>query len=70
MPTPLYKESKEPICCEKSCENVHKEENNKLFGNFETDDIILAVVILMLLLNDCDDKLLLLALAFVFITGF
>ncbi|MBE7044508.1 MAG: hypothetical protein E7397_03190 [Ruminococcaceae bacterium] len=36
----------------------------------ESDDIILGVVILLLLMNDCEDKLLLLAIAFVFFSGF
>ena len=42
----------------------------KLFGKFESDDIILGIVILLLLLDDCDDKLLLLAIGFVFLSGF
>ena len=42
----------------------------KLFGKFETDDIILGIVILLLLLDDCDEKLLLLAIGFVFLCGF
>ena len=45
-------------------------DTNKILGKFETDDIVLAIVIIMLLANDCNDKLLLLALAFVFIGGF
>jgi hypothetical protein len=53
----------------KENEICEKEQNNKLFGKFDTDDIILAVVAVMLLANDCDDKLLLLALAFVFLSG-
>ena len=60
-------------------EPVHKEEkhtdnalfqNGKLFGRFETDDIILLVVVFILLMDECDDKLLLGALAFIFLTGF
>ena len=41
----------------------------KFLGRFETDDIILAVIILALLLDDGDDSVLLLALAFIFLTG-
>lgn len=41
----------------------------KLFGRFETDDILLLVVILILLMDDCDDSLLLLAVAFIFLSG-
>ncbi len=48
---------------------VTEEKNTKILGNFEVDDIILLAIILILLADDCDDKLLLLALAFVFISG-
>ena len=33
-----------------------------------TDDLILIVVALVLLIDDCDDKLLLIALAFIFLS--
>ncbi len=56
-------QKKEP--CEKPCPPP---QGNKLFGNFETDDIILGVVILALLLDGNDDKILLLALAVIFLT--
>ena len=52
-------------CCEKPCPPP---QGNKLFGNFETDDIILGIVILALLLDGNDDKILLLALAVIFLT--
>lgn len=42
----------------------------KIFGGMELDDIILLAVIFMLISNDCDDKLLLIALAYVFISGY
>ena len=42
----------------------------KIFGGMETDDIILLAVIFILIANDCDDKLLLIALAYVFIAGY
>ena len=51
--------------CEKPCPPPC---DNKLFGNFETDDIILGIVILALLLDGNDDKILLLALAVIFLT--
>lgn len=41
----------------------------KVLGKYETDDIILAAVIFILLINDCRDDALLLALAFIFISG-
>ena len=62
---------------EKKPENVHKSveeeigflRDGKVFGKFETDDIILIVIAIILLADDCDDKLLLFALGFVFLSG-
>ncbi|MCH5185098.1 MAG: hypothetical protein J1F64_03135 [Oscillospiraceae bacterium] len=45
------------------------EESRKLFGRFENDDILLLVVIFILLADGCDDDLLILALAAVFLFG-
>lgn len=36
------------------------------FGRLQSDDMILLIVISLLVLNDCSDKLLILALAFIF----
>lgn len=57
--------------CERPQKPVCKAEDNekKLFGRFEIDDVILAIVILAILLDDSDDNLLLIALAVVFLTG-
>ena len=60
-PEKKQEQKKEELC--KTCQN------NKIFGNFELDDIILGVVILALLLDDGDDSVLLLALAVIFLTG-
>lgn len=38
------------------------------FKRFGYDDLILIVVALVLLIDDCDDKLLLIALAFIFLS--
>ncbi len=38
--------------------------------SIKTDDIILIIVIAVLLLNECDDKLLLMALAYIFLADF
>jgi hypothetical protein len=60
---------------QKKCDDVHIErkreeyEEKKLFGKLETDDIILIAIALLLLADDCDDKMLLIAIAFVFISG-
>ena len=43
--------------------------NGKLFGKIETDDLILLIVIFVLLADNCDDSLLLLALAFIFLNS-
>lgn len=68
-----------PKAEKKEPERVHKEEkhtdnglfqNGKLFGKFESDDIILLIVVFILLMDECDDKLLLAALAFIFFNGF
>lgn len=72
MPKPIFnkpEECKNTEIISKSNEHTicKKEQNNGIFGKFETDDIILAAVIVMLLANDCDDKLLLLAIVFIFL---
>lgn len=66
MPEPVKRPCPEPV---REVHNECKSEDKKFLGKFETDDIILAAVIVMLLANDCDDKLLLLAIAFVFFSG-
>ena len=58
---------------QKACKEVHienqKREEKSFFSKLETDDIILIAIALLLLADDCDDKMLLLAIAFVFISG-
>lgn len=59
----------------KPCEDVHIEKRNQntdiksFFKNLETDDIILIAIAILLLADDCDDKMLLLAIGFIFISG-
>lgn len=56
--------------CQKNDSVVEKCcEENKLFGRFEADDVLLAVIIVALLFDESADSTLLLALAFVFLTG-
>ena len=62
------KETEIDKCEEKKCD-CEKRETQKVFGNFELDDVILGIVILAILLDDADDTLLLLALFAVFFTG-
>lgn len=49
-----------------------KKENqqNGLFSGLENDDIILLVVFLILVLDNCEDRLLLLALGFIFFSDY
>lgn len=49
---------------------VKKEKEGGIFDNLQTDDIILGIVVLALLMDDCDDKLLIAALAFIFLSDF
>ena len=68
QPKPKPSEKKEE-CLPVAKNNASKApffENGKLLGRFETDDIILLVVIFILLADECEDTLLLLAIAFVF----
>ena len=50
------------------CEKKSEKKDNLIFGNFEADDIILLIVIFALLLEDCEDKLLIAALGFIFVS--
>ena len=63
LPLPVKKEAKE-------CKNEKKKNDNTFLGSLETDDIILLIIIFALILEDCEDKLLLLALGFIFATEF
>lgn len=55
------------------CEITPSRENggflHDLFGGLKNDDIILLVIIFILLLDDCEDKLLLITLGFIFFSG-
>lgn len=76
MPKPImHTYEKKPIkneCKEDNQKPIKKKEekNDSFLANLETDDIILLIVILALILDDCDDKILLIALGFVFICQF
>lgn len=64
--SPEIKEEKPlpPAEKKKSSNSLFKGTN--LFDRFQADDLILLIVIFVLLADDCDDTLLLLALAFIF----
>ncbi len=66
---PEKKEEKSVEICEKKESPKTLFENGKLFGKLETDDLILLIVIFVLLADNCDDSLLLLALAFIFLSS-
>lgn len=77
MPKPImHPYEKKPQKNECKEENHQKpikkkeEKNDGFLANLETDDFILLIVILALILDDCDDKILLIALGFVFICQF
>lgn len=70
MPQVIQKNECKPEKREEKCEGERRcEENKKILGKFEIDDVILAVVILAILLDDGDDNILLLALAAIFLSG-
>lgn len=41
----------------------------KMHGSLQNDDIILIIIAAILLINGCDDKLLIIALAYIFLSG-
>ncbi len=57
--------------CAETSEPVMKpyDRSGRLFGRFENDDILLLAVIFILLADGCDDDLLIIALAAIFIMG-
>lgn len=69
MPKMVTKRENAPQKCEEKRYDCEKKESQKIFGNFELDDVILGIVILAILLDDAEDTLLLLALFAVFFTG-
>ncbi len=68
-PPPPPEEKVLPVHSDNVEEKIGFIQNGKVLGRFETDDIILIVIAVILLADDCDDKLLILALGFVFLSG-
>lgn len=58
-----------PPALPESSEHTCKNSSELPFG-LEKDDIILIIIIAILLFNDCDDTLLLLALAYIFFADY
>ena len=65
------KETRQDSLTQQLPEKKHKEPENKgLLANLKTDDIILIAIALVLLTDGCDDKILLAAIAYIFISEF
>ena len=63
------KETRQDSLTQQLPETKHKEAENKgLLANLKTDDIILIAIALVLLTDGCDDKILLAAIAYIFIS--
>ena len=69
MPQLVNKDYQKPK--EKPCNEIHtiQQKDNGILSKLENDDIILIAIALLLLADDCDDKLLIIAIAFIFISG-
>ncbi len=69
MPQLVNKDYQKPK--DKPCNEIHtiKQKDNGILSKLENDDIILIAIALLLLADDCDDKLLIIAIAFIFISG-
>ena len=72
MPKPIRCDEnipEKPKKCEPTIpDNTHKKSGG-LLSNLQIDDIILIAIVLILLADGCDDNLLILAIAFIFISG-
>lgn len=68
-PPPPTEKKPVPVHSDNVEEKIGFLQNGKVLGRFEIDDIILIVIAIILLADDCDDKLLILALGFVFLSG-
>ena len=72
MPKPVRceeKHEKEVLKNETTHPVTSCNKNNSFLSNLQIDDIILIAIVLLLLVDGCDDNLLILAIAFVFISG-
>ena len=68
---PVVRQSSAPATTaqKKPAPENKRQESTGLLSGLETDDIILLVVFLILIMDNCDDKLLLLALGYIFFSG-
>ena len=70
-PNPLPVQTPSITASEKHNVNISKTNTNHSFiSGLKNDDLILLAIICALLLNHCEDKLLLLALAYIFFSDY
>ena len=67
---PVMRNTPEAPTVKQPTAELEKKENAGVLQKLETDDLILIAVVAILLMNNCDDKLLLLAIAFVFFSDY
>lgn len=68
MPVPVRSETKpDPVKNSVSKKEPQRMKKKSIINDFKLDDIIILAVIFILLIDDCDDILLLGALAFIFL---
>lgn len=66
MPRPVIPTPKPESLPESESHEVKK----PVIGGIKDDDLILLLVIAMLILGNCDDKILLIALIYIFLSGY
>lgn len=74
MPEPVIKSEPQQTVKKSDAPKENETSSNSALKNLfssalGSDDIIILIIIIVLLLNDCNDKLLLLALAYIFLSG-
>lgn len=69
MPQLVPKKNAEFVVEKKRTSTSKENSLGRLFGRFESDDLLLAVIIIALLFDEGADDALIIALAFVFISG-
>ena len=71
MPEPVNRVADPPKPVAKPIQKPEKKEPTSLIAeNFKSDDLILLIVIAILIFNECNDKLLLLALVYIFFSDY
>ena len=70
MPVVKQTPEKEIKIQETKPQQIKKESQKDFLSNLENDDIILLIVFFILIMDNCNDNLLLLALAFIFLADY